>query len=81
VLGRRFPRKIWKTGRNSNHVGRGEHEVHGRVDFVGLPAWREWAPELNVYQARNATWNIGWFGAEDNRLFDSQDKHAYTNEN
>jgi len=37
----------------------------------------EWAPETNVYMARNAAWNVGWFGAEDNRLFDSQDKTRY----
>ncbi len=30
-----------------------------------------WAPDTNIYGASNARWNIGWFGPEDNSLFDT----------
>lgn len=36
-----------------------------------------WAPELNIYGARNSRWAVGWFGPEDNRLFDHGDKRNY----
>ncbi len=31
----------------------------------------EWTPDTNIYGASNPRWNIGWFGPEDNTLFDS----------
>ena len=31
--------------------------------------WK-WAPETNAYFARNARWSVGWFGPENNLLFD-----------
>ncbi|MFP4500201.1 MAG: prepilin-type N-terminal cleavage/methylation domain-containing protein [Candidatus Hydrogenedentota bacterium] len=37
----------------------------------------EWAPEKNVYGARNANWNVGWFGPRNNRYFDHAPKHSY----
>ncbi len=30
----------------------------------------EWAPESNVYGARNSRWAVGWFGPRDNSYFD-----------
>ncbi len=32
----------------------------------------EWAPDTNIYGASNTRWNVGWFGPEDNTLFDIQ---------
>jgi len=37
----------------------------------------EWAPETNIYGANNSRWAVGWFGPEDNRLFDHGDKSGY----
>lgn len=39
----------------------------------------EWAPETNVYGARNAQWMVGWFGPKNNYYFDSGDKQSYIN--
>lgn len=36
-----------------------------------------WAPERNIYGALNRPWMVGWFGPEDNRLFDHGDKTGY----
>lgn len=37
----------------------------------------EWAPEVNIYGAKNSRWMVGWFGPENNRLFDHGDKTGY----
>jgi prepilin-type processing-associated H-X9-DG protein len=37
----------------------------------------DWAPETNIYGARNSQWMTGWFGPEDNRLFDHGSKEGY----
>lgn len=36
-----------------------------------------WAPETNIYGGKNRRWAVGWFGPEDNRLFDHGDKQGY----
>lgn len=36
-----------------------------------------WAPERNVYNARNAQWAVGWFGPPSNYYFDTAAKSAY----
>ena len=36
-----------------------------------------WAPEFNIYGARNSRWMVGWFGPHDNRLFDHGGKDGY----
>jgi prepilin-type N-terminal cleavage/methylation domain-containing protein/prepilin-type processing-associated H-X9-DG protein len=38
----------------------------------------EWAPEKNVYQGKNRSWSVGWFGPRNNYYFDSGDKSAYS---
>ncbi len=37
----------------------------------------EWAPETNIYGARNSRWMVGWFGPTDNRHFDHGTKEGY----
>jgi prepilin-type N-terminal cleavage/methylation domain-containing protein/prepilin-type processing-associated H-X9-DG protein len=37
----------------------------------------EWAPEENIYGARNARWSVGWFGPQNNVLFDIAPKDQY----
>ncbi len=37
-----------------------------------------WAPELNIYRARNSRWSVGWFGPKNNYYFDSGFKDGYT---
>ncbi|MCC6143643.1 MAG: prepilin-type N-terminal cleavage/methylation domain-containing protein [Candidatus Hydrogenedentes bacterium] len=37
----------------------------------------EWAPEENIYGARNARWAVGWFGPRNNLLFDIAPKDRY----
>ncbi len=37
----------------------------------------EWAPEFNIYGARNSQWMVGWFGPKNNSLFDHGDKTGY----
>lgn len=55
---------------------------HGRANVlwadghVTSERW-EWAPEFNVYGARNSRWMLGWFGPENNRLFDHGSKTGY----
>jgi len=52
---------------------------YGRVNVVWADGhisserWG-WAPEFNFYGARNTQYGIGWFGPEDNHLFDSRMK-------
>jgi prepilin-type processing-associated H-X9-DG protein/prepilin-type N-terminal cleavage/methylation domain-containing protein len=36
-----------------------------------------WAPETNIYGAKNSRWAVGWFGPENNSLFDHGDKRGY----
>lgn len=36
-----------------------------------------WAPETNIYGAKNSRWAVGWFGPQDNRLFDHGTKSGY----
>jgi prepilin-type N-terminal cleavage/methylation domain-containing protein/prepilin-type processing-associated H-X9-DG protein len=38
----------------------------------------EWAPETNIYGGSNHRWGVGWFGPENNRLFDNGAKEGYT---
>ncbi len=52
---------------------------HGRANVlwadghVTSERWA-WAPEFNIYGARNSRWMVGWFGPKDNRLFDHGEK-------
>ena len=39
----------------------------------------EWAPERNVYQAKNSRWAVGWFGPKTNYYFDTAPKEVYQN--
>lgn len=56
---------------------------YGRVNVVWCDGhisserW-EWAPERNVYRARNSRWAVGWFGPKNNYYFDWGDKSAYS---
>jgi prepilin-type N-terminal cleavage/methylation domain-containing protein/prepilin-type processing-associated H-X9-DG protein len=38
----------------------------------------EFAPLMNVYDGNNRRWGVGWFGPENNRLFDSRTKTGYS---
>ena len=55
---------------------------HGRANVLWADGhitserW-EWAPATNVFGGNNRLWGVGWFGGEDNRLFDSGDKTGY----
>jgi prepilin-type N-terminal cleavage/methylation domain-containing protein/prepilin-type processing-associated H-X9-DG protein len=55
---------------------------HGRINVVWCDGhvtnekW-EWAPEENVYGARNSRHAVGWFGPKDNRHFDNVAKDNY----
>ncbi len=55
---------------------------YGRVNVIWCDGhisserW-EWAPEENVYGARNSQWNVGWFGPENNSLFDHYKEGAH----
>lgn len=55
---------------------------YGRVNVcwadghVSSERW-EWAPELNVYGARNSRWAVGWFGPKNNYYFDNARKDNY----
>jgi prepilin-type N-terminal cleavage/methylation domain-containing protein/prepilin-type processing-associated H-X9-DG protein len=37
----------------------------------------EWTSEENVYKGNNLRYGVGWFGPENNSLFDSTEKSAY----
>jgi prepilin-type processing-associated H-X9-DG protein len=37
----------------------------------------EWAPEENVYGARNSRYSVGWFGPRNNINFDNIQKDGY----
>lgn len=60
--------------------------IHFRHDGRAMVVWADghitserfgWAPEMNIYGGSNAQWGVGWFGPEDNRLFDSGPKEGY----
>jgi prepilin-type processing-associated H-X9-DG protein len=36
-----------------------------------------WSPVSNVFGGNNRQWGVGWFGPENNQLFDSGDKSGY----
>lgn len=56
---------------------------YGRVNVVWCDGhissekW-EWAPETNIYGAKNSRWSVGWFGPKNNFFFDAGGKVGYT---
>lgn len=62
--------------------------IHFRHEFRANVVWCDghitserygWTTDENIYGGQNRQFGVGWFGPENNVLFDSGDKSAYSN--
>jgi prepilin-type N-terminal cleavage/methylation domain-containing protein/prepilin-type processing-associated H-X9-DG protein len=72
--GRPAPENLLSPTLHFRHYGRAN--VLWADGHVTSERW-EWAPEKNIYAAKNSRWAVGWFGPRSNFYFDSGPKHTY----